>query len=46
MMIKRTAARTPRGAVRASKPTRLIGTWFADFIKASGQMHRTERPET
>lgn len=35
-----------RGSVRAAKPDSLSSTRRADFIKASGHLHRTDRPET
>jgi hypothetical protein len=46
MMINGAAARKTRGAVRASKLDGLKGTWFADFIRASGHSHRAQRPDT
>jgi hypothetical protein len=35
----------PRGVVRAFERVDLIGTRFADFIRASGHMHRANRPD-
>ena len=47
MMIKRDRkAGKTRGAVRAFKLVRLNGTRYADFIRASGHMHRANRPDT
>jgi hypothetical protein len=46
MMINGTAARKTRGSVRALKLGRLKGTWFADFIRASGHPRRVNRPDT
>jgi hypothetical protein len=43
--VRRVAAGTPRGAGRASQLDRLIGTRQADFIRASGHMHRAHRPD-
>jgi hypothetical protein len=45
-MINGAATRKTRGAVRALKLGGLRGTWFADFIRASGHSHRAKRPDT
>ncbi|AGI69247.1 hypothetical protein OAN307_c37940 [Octadecabacter antarcticus 307] len=45
MMMHKSAAKikTPRRMARALKPAKLIGTWFAESIRASGQ-NRANRP--
>ncbi|AGI69426.1 hypothetical protein OAN307_c40000 [Octadecabacter antarcticus 307] len=46
MMVHKSAAKikTPRRMVRALKPAKLIGTWFAESIRASGQKPRKQAP--
>jgi len=47
MMVHKSAAKTKtlRRMARALQPAKLIGTWFAEPIRASGQ-NRANRPDT
>jgi hypothetical protein len=44
-MIKRTRSQDTPWYCLGHQLARLIGTWCADFIKASGSMGRAQRPE-
>ena len=46
MMIKTDRNRDTPRLVRALKPDNMIGTRYADFIRASGHAHRVNTPDT